>query len=222
MNVHDDRTSPSPPGRAGSELPTQGRRAPRSHRAEVRRRALLEAALVVIGREGIDAVSHRRVAEVASVPLGSTTYYFNSREEMLVQALEYFARGEIDQLREVFGGVTSDEWAHGGPAAFVERLVTLATPQLGDERWRALAQYALFQESARRPELRHIVQEWNEAWWEILSTVLAALGRPSERIDAQVALSMLDGLLLAGIALPQDDYIDVVLRPALERWLGVR
>src|SRR3954447_23533090 len=71
MSVQDVRT------------PARSRRSPRSGRAQVRHRALLEAALDVIGREGIDALSHRRVAEVAGVPLGSTTYDFTSREDML-------------------------------------------------------------------------------------------------------------------------------------------
>ena len=168
----------------------------------------------MIGREGIDAVSHRRVAEVAGVPLGSTTYYFTSRGDMLVQALEHYARGEIDELlREFAEPCTSAQ-------ALIERLVAVAVPQLGEHRWQALAQYALFQESARRGELRPIVNEWNQAWLEVLSSAFAAIGRPSDEVEARMALGMLDGLLLAGLALPQERYVDDVFRPALERWLS--
>src|SRR4051812_8534843 len=202
MTVQDVRT------------PARSRRSPRSDRAEARHRALLEAAVDVIGREGIDAVSHRRVAEVAGVPLGSTTYYFTSREDMLVQALEHYARGEIAELRRVFDDPSQSA------DAFIEQLIALAIPQLGEGRWRALAQYALFQESARREELRPIVQEWNQAWLEVLSATLAAVGRPSDEVEARMALGMLDGLLLAGLALPQERYVDDVFRPALERWLS--
>ena len=176
--------------------------------------------MLVIGQEGIDAISHRRVAEVANVPLGSTTYYFTSREDMLVQALEYFARGEIDALEDTFGDVTEDQWSREGAAGLVKRLEDFFAPQVGDSRWRTLAQYTLFQEAARRPELRPVVHEWNVAWWELLAKLLAAVGRPHAQIDVQMMLAMFDGLLLAGTAEPQDDYVEKVLRPALQHWLG--
>lgn len=217
MNVQVDRTAVEKP----ASLPSRTRRSPTSGRADERRRTLLEAAIWVIGREGIDAVSHRRVAEVAGVPLGSTTYYFASREDMLVQALQYFATGEIEALRRTLGAVPGETWARDGAAGVVQRLVEFLEPQVRDARWRTLAQYTLFGEAARRPELRPVVHEWNAAWWQTLSEVLAALGRPAAQLDAQMLLGMLDGLLLAGIADPRDDYADVVLRPALTRWLGV-
>lgn len=174
----------------------------------------------MIGKEGIDATTHRRVAEVAGVPLGSTTYYFASREDMLVRSLEYFARGEIEALQQTFGDVPDSVWAQEGTPGLTQRLLDFLAPQLGDASWRTLAQYTLFHEAARRPELRPVVREWNEAWWQILSKVLAALGRPHSQIDVQMMLAMFDGLLLAGTAEPQDDYVDRVLRPALEIWLG--
>ena len=59
------------------------------------------------------------------------------------------------------------------------------------------------------------------AWWEVLSKLLAAVGRPHTQIDVQMMLAMFDGLLLAGTAEPQDDYVEEVLRPVLERWLGL-
>jgi DNA-binding transcriptional regulator YbjK len=223
IGVQDTRTASlgTESGDAASiALPARGRRSPATERAEERRRSLLEAALLVIGQEGIDAISHRRVAEVANVPLGSTTYYFASREDMLVQSLEYFARNEIEALERAFVAVPDDVWVREGIPGLVQRLTDFLAPQLGETSWRTLAQYTLFQEAARRPELRPVVSEWNEAWWQILAKVLAALDRPHTRIDCQMLLAMFDGLLLAGTAEPQDDYADKVLRPALERWLG--
>lgn len=223
MGVQDIRTPNAAGGLAGRVpgLPVRGRRSLKSDRATERRRALLEAALLVIGQEGIDATTHRRVADVAKVPLGSTTYYFTSREDMLVQALEYFARGEIAALEKTFGDIPVTEWGPEGAASLVDRLTAFLEPQLGEARWRTLAQYTLFQEAARRPELRPVVQEWNAAWWEILAKVLSAAGRPHEQIHVQMMLAMFDGLLLAGTAEPQDDYVDKVLRPALNEWLGL-
>ena len=60
-----------------------------------RREQILEATLRVIGRSGRQAVTHRAVAEEAGVPLGSTTYYFESRDDLLRQALEHVAASEV-------------------------------------------------------------------------------------------------------------------------------
>src|SRR5829696_8263821 len=75
-----------------TQAPTQGRR-----------EQILEAALRVIGRSGREAVTHRAVAEEADVPLGSTTYYFDSRDDLLGQALEHIARKETERYAAMAG-----------------------------------------------------------------------------------------------------------------------
>ena len=47
----------------------------------------------------MDAVTHRRVAEVAGLPLASTTYWFQSKEHLLTAALESAAERDIERLR---------------------------------------------------------------------------------------------------------------------------
>src|SRR3954462_3237525 len=69
--------------------------------AEGRREQILEATLRVIGRSGREAVTHRAVAEEAGVPLGSTTYYFDSRDDLLRQSLEHVAASEVEPYREL-------------------------------------------------------------------------------------------------------------------------
>ena len=63
------------------------------------------------GATGRQAVTHRAVAEEAGVPLGSTTYYFDSRDDLLGQALEHVSAQEVEryaslgeQLRTVKSG----------------------------------------------------------------------------------------------------------------------
>jgi TetR/AcrR family transcriptional regulator, regulator of biofilm formation and stress response len=52
-----------------------------------RRDRIIDAAIRVIGAEGIAGLSHRSVAGEADVPLGSTTYHFASLDELLIAAL---------------------------------------------------------------------------------------------------------------------------------------
>lgn len=73
---------------------------PRSHRAsrrrgEATRRALLAAALRVIARDGVRAVTHRAVAKEAGLSVSLTTYYFVDLFDLIASAfLGFFQGGE--------------------------------------------------------------------------------------------------------------------------------
>jgi DNA-binding transcriptional regulator YbjK len=60
----------------------------RRQRGERRRREILEAALRVIGRDGVAGLTHRAVADEAGVSLAATTYYFASKADLLREASE--------------------------------------------------------------------------------------------------------------------------------------
>ena len=55
-----------------------------------RRQLILDTALRMIATGGVDSITHRRVADAAGVPLGSTTYYFESREHLLREAFDHY------------------------------------------------------------------------------------------------------------------------------------
>lgn len=194
------------------------RRAPRAEGKE-RRLLLLETTLEVIGRDGVDAVSHRLVAKRAGVPLGSTTYWFRSREEMLTEALTHFARAETAAVAERLAEVTSAS-RDGGTEAAVDAICRLLAPQLGEGRWRTVAQYALLGEAARRPELAPVVQDWNEVWWQALESLFEVLELAAGRLEARMLLATLDGLLVQQLAAPDEDFQEQLLRPMLRSWLG--
>ncbi|UOR01253.1 TetR family transcriptional regulator [Leucobacter allii] len=63
-------------------------------RSESRKQVITRAALCVIAEEGLRAVSFRRIAARAQVPLGSLTYYFSGIEELLDQAFTLY-EGEL-------------------------------------------------------------------------------------------------------------------------------
>lgn len=196
-------------GPAGVGTPAAGRT-----RARPRRERLLEVTIELVAREGIDAVTHRRVAELAQVPLGSTTYYFASREEMLVEALKAFGRQEIAAIRARLADLPTRRPSR---RRYVDGLVEFLIPQLDDDHWRTVAQYALLCEAARRPELEPVAREWNQAWWAVLEELFQALKVPDPRLEARMLLAMLDGFLLEQLAAPDPEFISGVLKPALRR-----
>jgi TetR/AcrR family transcriptional regulator, regulator of biofilm formation and stress response len=208
------------PEAAGTTLaPVRGERP----QGTARRLLLLQTTLRLIADEGIDAVSHRSVAEAAGVPLGSTTYWFASRQDMLRQALEHFARLEIETLRERLGAVLGRRLS---PKRLVDEFTDLLAPQLGEARWRTVAQYAFLNEAARQPELEPVCREWTAAWQEALVEVFTSLGAREPELEARMFLAMLDGLLLEQLATPDENPKENVIRPSLRAWFdrvpGVR
>ncbi|SIS17651.1 TetR/AcrR family transcriptional regulator [Williamsia sterculiae] len=66
----------------------------------LRRRArLIAAAGELLIEGGYDAVRHRAVAERADLPLASTTYYFESLEDLLVEAATHTCRDDEECIR---------------------------------------------------------------------------------------------------------------------------
>jgi DNA-binding transcriptional regulator YbjK len=188
----------------------------RRARGEQRRRAILEGSLRVVGERGAGRLTHRAAAAEAQVPLAATTYYFASREDLLLETLRLAARREIEssesdphwQAAEAAGSASELALALAdGVAAYVE------------QRREALALYELFLMAGREPALAAEAEAWTAAAADMLEPVLARLGSSSPATDARAVTALLDGLGLEQLAGPRDDFCDDVVRPALLRVL---
>ncbi|HYJ00551.1 MAG TPA: TetR family transcriptional regulator [Thermoleophilaceae bacterium] len=189
--------SPTPSPATPSSARARGAGEPRG---ATRRRELLEAAVRVIGRGGIAAVDHRAVAAEAGVPLGSTTYYFESKHDMVAQALNYVADREAERLRTEAERSLRDV----GPEALPTRLADVLIHAWAGDRTVLLAQYELYLESARRADLRPAAERWDSAYRELLQHALEQLGTPDPGHRARLLCAGLDGLLLDHVATGSD------------------
>jgi TetR/AcrR family transcriptional regulator, regulator of biofilm formation and stress response len=185
-----------------------------------RREQILEAALRVIGRSGRESVTHRAVAEEAGVPLGSTTYYFDSRDDLLGQALEHVAANEVErygrlgeELRDVKSGRELAD-------RLISELVAAA-----EDRVAYIAEYELWLEASRRPDLREAAQSWCDAEQRSVAGAMEALGSSDSRADASIVVAALDGLGERVLAREEDPAqaakeLRPELRRLIERLLG--
>jgi DNA-binding transcriptional regulator YbjK len=180
-------------------------------RGAARREALLDAALQVVAEAGVEAVTHRRVAEVARLPLASTTYWFESKEQMLTEALERAADRDLERLRALLGETSERTSDPVGLA--VDTILGPSADSGQTSRGWLLATYTLMLEAARRPGLRKVMRRWTDAYMEALPPLLAAAGSLHPRSDAELLLATADGLLVDQLA--SDDASD--LAPRLRR-----
>lgn len=131
-------------GRATGALPRK--RAPRN--PEARKRQIIEAAADIIAREGPGKVTNRKVAEQAGVPLGSTTQYFKSVDELRRAGLSEVAQRLARDYDEVFQVVAQGE---GTACALAEAISDyLSRPD------RVLADASLGTAAIGDPEVRDI------------------------------------------------------------------
>ncbi len=183
-------------------------------RGIARREALLEAVLRIVAEVGPDAVTHRRVAEVAELPLASTTYWFESKEHLLTAALELAA--ERDTARLLTFAAQAADAGSPDPLDPLDAVVAAISESCTDgsqaSRSSLMATYALLLEAARRPALREIARRWAEAYLVTLERLLQTAGSINPREDAELLLAAADGLLIGQLAAGAEDDLGPRLR----------
>jgi len=156
--------------------------------------------LTIVAHTGADAVTHRKVAEVAGLPLASTTYWFSSKEDLLAAALELAAERDIAELNrralELEGAPD--------PVEAVAQLI-FGSLMAGPEERRAsrgslTAAYALWLEGARRPRLRAVAERWTDAYLRATAALLGDAGSTDPEMHARLLVAAADGLLVAQLA----------------------
>ena len=178
-----------------------------------RREQILDATLRVIGRQGREAVTHRAVAEEADVPLGSTTYYFDSRDDLLGQALEHVAAQEVERYARLGEELRSV----GSGKELADRLISELVAA-AEDRVAYIAEYELWLEAGRRPDLREAAQSWCNAEQRAVAEAMESLGSSDPRADASLVVAALDGLGERVLAREEDPAAAAKeLRPELRR-----
>ncbi len=71
-----------------------------------RREKIIQATLEAVKLYGIHAVTHRKIATLAGVPLGSMTYYFSGIDELLLEAFSSFTEIMSRQYQAFFSDVS--------------------------------------------------------------------------------------------------------------------
>jgi DNA-binding transcriptional regulator YbjK len=163
---HSDRPMPQhsdpPPAqhRAPLAAGNGGRKVQRTRDPEARKRALAAAALEIVAEVGIGRTTHRAVAARAGLPLGATTYYFPTLDDLIAAGLAQATNALRADLLE---------WEKRLRAApsLAEALVDLTEECLND-RPRTQIEYELYVAAARDAALRPLALAWLDGLNDIL------------------------------------------------------
>ena len=149
---------------------------------EGRRLRILEAACALIAESGVGALTHRAVAARAEVPVGATTYYFTTLDELSTAALTHAATRSAEVIHTWRAAITT---AADLPATLADLIADYAA----DHRPWTLIEHELHTAATHRPELRPLARTRADATLDALSTRV-----PADR--ARAATVFLDGLML--------------------------
>lgn len=188
--------------RPGMSVPVSGKR------RNPRRQEILEATLRLIGERGVSGVTHRAVAQEANVALASTTYYFDSKDALVEEALELMIARSIEDVRRYTAGppeITRGE--------LIDRIVGFADAQINDPNAFLLAQYELMLEAGRAEYLRPLARRWTIAYMEGFERVVRSAGLREQATE--IITNFVEGALLNHVTTPTDDFLEARLRPML-------
>ena len=147
-----------------------------------RRSRIIDAALDVIAAEGVAGTSHRKVAAVADVPLGSMTYHFTGMEELLREAFTRFADRVADRFDQRMAGVRGREDALDAIAANVTDDIYAGPNDL-------VLTHELYTLAAREPAFRTITEQW-------MGRTRAVLERHFDPLTARLLDALIEGLAI--------------------------
>ncbi|TWP53061.1 TetR family transcriptional regulator [Lentzea tibetensis] len=185
-------------------------------KGERRRQALVEAAAELLADGGFDAVRHRAVAERAGLPLASTTYYFDSLDELIVAATEFHARQEL-----VWGAKRLEEVADrlGDDEVLADLVLDLLLGQSADAE-AVVLRYERLVATGRRPYLRPLMRALGGELRGLIYEIFTRSGRRFGRERVEELIALVDGAVVNALIEVDSDPRGVagrMLRTALSR-----
>ena len=178
---------------------------------EERRNEILETTCQVVVERGFAATRVADVANKLGVSTGLIHYHFDTKDELLAEALAYAARADLARLEA--------EVAEGdSPLDKLNRVFLLYSPAEAEPGW--MLWIDSWGEALRNPALKKISQRLDDAWQTVLEDVIVegvkegTFTCPDPHATAWRLAAMLDGL-----GLQVTVHEDVVSRDELLAWV---
>lgn len=174
--------------------------------ASTRDRAL-DAAVELLGEQGIRALTHARVDDRADLPKGSTSNWFRTRDALIAGVITWLA--EAERAEFAAGGaprITS-------PEEMIDALSGFIGMQTGQLAGRTRARYAMFLEGSNDPTLLAPLLRQRALYVEWTTALLAGIGAAHPAEAARTLMATSEGLVLHRLTVDPDAEI----RPVIER-----
>lgn len=162
--------------------------------AKLKKKIIIDATMRVLRKQGINQCNHRAVAEEAGVPLGSTTYYFKSLDDLLEAAMQSY----LSDFKEI-----TEKWfsqhAELPPADMVIKflITTLMDRKLIHH------EYEMYAAAISRPSLRPLSLSWQLIIEDMMLKYVT-----DDLLKSKLLSSMIDALLIRSVLEPDSILFD--------------
>ncbi len=173
-------------------------------RSRQRRQKLLDATIEIMAEQGLAAVTHRAVAATAGLPPSSTSYFFESIDELMAEAVTEAMDREVARLGALEGAFDD------GPASAGRLIGSFVDFIRSEHDPHTVAQFEIYLYASRKPELRERVVTIIEATRDVARRALNAAGVENP-LAADAMLAMIDGFSLHRIADPDTTDVESLL-----------
>ena len=154
---------------------------------EVTRQRIIQSAQKILVNEGFSAVTHRAVADDAAVPLGSTTYHFKDKQELISESLRQLL--EEDRARRLKIRVPVNASAQSVSNYLVQVLV----PPGFRSRKKIGILFERIVEASHSPKLSKMIDDDQQ---ELKTILNQSLGKFGTTISAELVQAVFDGRAL--------------------------
>lgn len=213
-------------------LTYRGRKTSRAG-SEQRRRAILEAALRIVVRDGVRGVRHRAVAREADVPLSATTYYFRDISDLITDTFTLFVEMGAEKFRSFWEDShcalrntirhTSDSAEFG--QHLINATTDLATAyvlnRLRHHRDYLIAEQAFKLECLRNANLRSIAFKHQQYLLNDLVGFFRQAGSDNAGVDARLMFMVIMSVEYEGLLQNPDSLDETTIRGYLHRQVEI-
>ncbi|KQZ83228.1 TetR family transcriptional regulator [Microbacterium sp. Root166] len=162
------------------------------------RERALEAAVDLVGTQGIRSLTHARVDLQAGLPRGSTSNHFRTRAALLSGVATHIAEQETRDM----GALASQSF--DDLDGFIDLFTDVIELLTGPYAVRTRARYTLFLEAASDPDLfapMHAQREGMAAW---SLSLLTGLGARHPEVANRAFMAFGDGIILHRLSVDPD------------------
>lgn len=171
-------------------------RAAKQGRSERTRSAIVGAVVSALADQGVAGLTHRLVAQRSGASLAATTYYFESKQDMIAEASNELFRRHLEEIQRVAGLDCGR-----GAAGFRRFVAQVVAGGMGERQPKTLAWCEVVLDGARRPEAQALTRSWYARLIQAWARIARAFEVPYPAIAARSGLDITVGALFHGLAL---------------------
>jgi DNA-binding transcriptional regulator YbjK len=157
----------------------------------------MEATLRVVGRLGIDSVTHRAVAAEAGLSVGAISHHFKSRDALVEAALRFAVQREMERLRALVSELQDKVFDY---EAWTKALAGWYARDIERDAPTHIACFEAFLAGARDARYRTLVRDWFDTYAKSAELAMRAAGSKRPPEHARIFVATIMGLVLQQVA----------------------